>query len=162
MAYGDPLTSFNQLYGRDSADLLARTIYGEARGEISVNSRSAIAYVVINRKNSPYFPNTVQDVVLQQNAFSCWRTSDPNYDDCMAPNVSSAVWQECLNIALNTANYYNPIGSNRYYAVTSLFNNNSETRSDGKLYYYMSGSGWLVVTGKLALGNHTFFNLQGS
>ncbi|WP_155252272.1 hypothetical protein [Paenibacillus polymyxa] len=42
MAIGDKLTSRDQLYGRDSADLLARTLYGETENDSS--SRVGVAY----------------------------------------------------------------------------------------------------------------------
>ncbi len=49
MAIGDKLTSRSQLYGLDSVDLLARTLYGETENDSG--SRVGVAYVVMNRKN---------------------------------------------------------------------------------------------------------------
>ncbi|WP_199084346.1 cell wall hydrolase [Bosea sp. ASV33] len=58
---------------------LARTIYGEARGE-SQEGRIAVANVVMNRvKIGPKrFGKTVEDVCLQDKQFSCWNENDPN------------------------------------------------------------------------------------
>lgn len=55
-----------------TADLecLARAIYFEARGE-SIKGQAAVAEVVINRTQSPYFPRTVCGVVNQANAGGC-------------------------------------------------------------------------------------------
>ncbi len=50
-------------------DLLARVVYGEARGEPYVG-QVAVAAVVMNRVQSPLFPNTVAGVVFQPRAFT--------------------------------------------------------------------------------------------
>ena len=48
--------------------LLARVIYGEARGE-PYKGQVAIGAVVLNRVKSPSFPNTVAGVIYQRGAF---------------------------------------------------------------------------------------------
>lgn len=48
--------------------LLARVIYGEARGE-PYKGQVAIGAVVLNRVRSPEFPNTVAGVIYQRGAF---------------------------------------------------------------------------------------------
>ncbi len=50
--------------------MLAAVINGEARGE-SYEGKVAVAAVVINRMNSPQFPNTLEEVVYQPGAFTC-------------------------------------------------------------------------------------------
>lgn len=57
-------TSNNDLY------LLAKVVYGEARGE-PYTGQVAVAAVVLNRVASPDFPNTVSGVVYQPWAFTC-------------------------------------------------------------------------------------------
>ncbi len=49
--------------------LLARAIYGEARGEPYVG-QVAIAAVILNRVKSPQFPNTISGVIYQKGAFT--------------------------------------------------------------------------------------------
>jgi N-acetylmuramoyl-L-alanine amidase len=49
--------------------LLARAVYSEARGEPYVG-QVAIAAVIMNRLQSPHFPNTVAGVIFQRNAFT--------------------------------------------------------------------------------------------
>lgn len=49
--------------------LLARTIYGEGRGE-PYTGQVAIGAVVLNRVRSPQFPNTISGVVYQRHAFT--------------------------------------------------------------------------------------------
>ncbi|MCM3174587.1 cell wall hydrolase [Paenibacillus sp. MER 99-2] len=161
MAIGDALTSKSQLNGRDSVDLLARTLYGEARGDSE--SRVGVAYVIINRKNdttqNPFKSlKTIEDVVLYPNAFSCFLTSDPNFKHVLAPDTSSAAWKNCVSLASNVTAHKNPIGDKLYYTATSLFNNLSYTEN-GKLYYKMPGTGTFQVSSKIAIGGHMFFNI---
>ena len=58
---------------------LARTIFGEARGEPAPDGQEAVADVVLNRARSPRYPNNIAEVCLQPFQFSCWNTNDPNY-----------------------------------------------------------------------------------
>ena len=50
-------------------DLLARCVYGEARGE-PYTGQVAIAAVVLNRVRSSKFPNTISGVIYQRGAFT--------------------------------------------------------------------------------------------
>ena len=56
---------------------LARTLYGEARGEPK-EGIEAVANVILNRVRSERYPKTVAKVCLQRLQFSCWNDSDPN------------------------------------------------------------------------------------
>lgn len=56
---------------------LARTLYGEARGEPR-EGIEAVANVILNRVMSRRYPNTVAKVCLQRLQFSCWNDNDPN------------------------------------------------------------------------------------
>ena len=49
--------------------LLSKLITGEARGE-SYEGQVAVAAVVINRVKDERFPNSIEDVIYQRNAFS--------------------------------------------------------------------------------------------
>ncbi len=48
--------------------LLARLIHAEARGE-SLEGKIAVGAVVLNRVNSPHFPDTVAEVIFQKNTY---------------------------------------------------------------------------------------------
>ncbi len=61
----------------DEQLILARTVYGEARSE-SEMGRQAVAEVVLNRRASPRYPDSIIEVCLQPFQFSCWNASDPN------------------------------------------------------------------------------------
>ncbi|WP_366923395.1 LysM peptidoglycan-binding domain-containing protein [Metallumcola ferriviriculae] len=56
-------------YDRDQVMLLAKLIYGEARGE-SYQGQLAIAAVTLNRVDSPLFPNTLRGVIFEPWAFT--------------------------------------------------------------------------------------------
>ncbi len=58
--------------GAPSAELecLTRAIYFEARGE-SIKGQAAVAEVVVNRTQSPYFPGTICGVVQQTSGGGC-------------------------------------------------------------------------------------------
>jgi hypothetical protein len=56
---------------------LARTLYGEARGEPK-EGIEAVANVILNRVRSERYPKTVAKVCLQRLQFSCWNDRDPN------------------------------------------------------------------------------------
>lgn len=51
------------------AEWLARNIYHEARGE-SWEGMLAVGIVTLNRVNSPYFPDTIEEVVKEYKQFS--------------------------------------------------------------------------------------------
>ncbi len=51
-----------------NVDLLARLVYGEARGE-SYTGQVAVAAVVLNRVKHSSFPNTISGVIYQSGAF---------------------------------------------------------------------------------------------
>lgn len=68
-------------------DILARTIWGEARGE-GYRGMQAVANVIINRykqaQQSPakarQFGKTIAEICLKPYQFSVWNRNDPNYE----------------------------------------------------------------------------------
>lgn len=59
----------NNSYSNSDINLLARLVYGEARGE-SYTGQIAVAAVVLNRVKSSAFPNTISGVIYQPYAFT--------------------------------------------------------------------------------------------
>ncbi len=65
-------------------DILARTLYGEARGEFfrpdgGLSALIAVANVVMNRlKRGGWFGQTLSEVCRKPYQFSCWNQGDPN------------------------------------------------------------------------------------
>lgn len=68
----------------DELTLLSRLVTGEARGE-SYEGQVAVAAVVINRVLDDRFPDTIEDVIYQRNAFSVVNDGSIN----MKPTESS-------------------------------------------------------------------------
>lgn len=63
-------------YTKEEWDMLAKVVYGEARGEV-FTGQVAVAAVVLNRMDSAEFPNTMAEVIHQPGAFTC--VSDGQY-----------------------------------------------------------------------------------
>lgn len=117
--------------GATSTDLnlLARVVYGEARGE-PYAGQVAVAAVVLNRVRSSSFPNSVAGVVYQQGAFDCVSDGQIN----LKPN------QSAYNAARDALNGWDP-------SYGCLFYYNPRTAT----------SKWMLSrTVKLSIGNHAF------
>jgi len=66
---GAVLIPVSSRFSEQDIKLLARTVYGEARGE-PYEGQVAVAAVVLNRLENPAFPNTVAGVIFQPGAFT--------------------------------------------------------------------------------------------
>ena len=100
--------------------LLARLIYGEARGE-SAEIKRAIADSVINRTDQgKWWGNTLEEVIRKPYQYSCFNQNDQNGEKIMNP-VGPA-WEECLDIAQQTLSSSNTDSSNgaTHYFDTSI------------------------------------------
>lgn len=110
-------------------DLLARCVYAEARGE-PYTGQVAIAAVVLNRVESPSFPNTISGVIYQKGAFTCVSDGQIN----LTPN------QTAYNAARDALNGWDP--------------------TNGCLYYYnpaTATSKWIwSLKVQLTIGRHSF------
>ena len=88
-------------------NLLARVVYGEARGE-PYKGQVAVAAVVLNRVKSSSFPNTVSGVVYQSGAFTAVSDGQIN----LAPNDTAyKAAQDALNgwdPSYGAIYYFNP------------------------------------------------------
>ncbi|WP_226034665.1 spore cortex-lytic enzyme [Aquibacillus saliphilus] len=68
-------------YSQNDIQLMANAVYGEARGEPH-EGKVAVAAVILNRVESPTFPNTVSGVIFEPRAFTAvadgqiWLTPD--------------------------------------------------------------------------------------
>ncbi len=92
--------------GINSSDLylLARVVYGEARGE-PYTGQVAVAAVVLNRVASPDFPNTISGVVYQPWAFTCVNDGQIN----LTPDETA------INAARDAMNGWDPTYGALYY-----------------------------------------------
>lgn len=87
-----------------NANLLARVVNGEARGE-SYEGQVAIAAVVLNRVKHSSFPNSIAGVIYQPGAFTA--VSDGQ--------INIAVNNSCYNAARDALNGWDPTGGAIYY-----------------------------------------------
>ncbi|MCG1024870.1 cell wall hydrolase [Dehalobacter sp.] len=65
----DVSRSSQMLYDQEDVILLAKIIYAEARGE-SFEGQVAVGAVVLNRVESPKFPDTIREVIYQPGQFT--------------------------------------------------------------------------------------------
>lgn len=93
-----------QFYNELTIDVLARTLYGEARGEGSVGMQ-AVACVVLNRvavakeKSGFWWGNDIIQVCQKPYQFSCWNRSDPNFKKLQMVDKSDLYFATALRIA---------------------------------------------------------------
>ena len=80
-------------------EILARTLYGEARGEPYLG-KMCVGWVVKNRAAAHFRGTTVADCCQSPAQFSCWNTSDPNYQLINSVNLGNPVYRECFRAAL--------------------------------------------------------------
>lgn len=85
-------------------DTLARTIWGEARGEGNIGMQ-AVAAVVLNRvehaekRDGFWWGNDVIAVCQKPYQFSCWNKNDPNYKKLLELDATNLHFATALRIA---------------------------------------------------------------
>ena len=118
-------------YTESELKLLAKLIYYEAGGEC-YEGQVAVGAVVLNRVRQSGFPNTIYDVIYQQNQFS---------------PVKSSRWNNPV-----------PEGTTVYEAAREALSGVDPT--NGALYFYnpkTSTSGWIFTRPVVkVIGNHNF------
>ncbi|MFT8888324.1 spore cortex-lytic enzyme [Ethanoligenens sp.] len=91
-------------YSQSDYQLLARVISAEARGE-PFTGQVAVGAVILNRVDSPLFPNTIAGVIYQPGAFTC--LTDGQFNQPVAESAFRA--------AQNAINGWDPSGGSLYY-----------------------------------------------
>ena len=109
--YSSSTTSGSSSTNSNDVNLLARLVYGEARGE-PYAGQVAVAAVVLNRVKSSSFPNTIAGVIYQKGAFTAVSDGQIN----LTPN------QTAYNAARDALNGWDPSYGAIYY-----FNPNTAT-----------------------------------
>ncbi len=85
-------------------DVLARTIWGEARGQGN-KGLEAVANVVLNRveiatkRGRYWWGNNIIQVCQKPYQFSCWNRSDPSFKKLQAVDERNKYFVTCLRIA---------------------------------------------------------------
>ena len=101
---GSSSSGGNSDYTSSDLYLLAKCIYGEARGE-SYTGQVAVGAVVLNRVKSSQFPNTISGVIYQKGAFTAVSDGQIN----LTPN------QTAINAAQDAMNGWDPTYGCLYY-----------------------------------------------
>ena len=84
---------------QDQDVYLAKTIWGEARGE-GMQGMQAVANVVMNRVNAAsWYGASIKDVVLKPYQFSCWNANDPNRAKIDRLSIEDLAASGALNVA---------------------------------------------------------------
>lgn len=97
--------SEGELYFRElENDTLARTIWGEARGEGSIGMQ-AVAAVILNRlqvskeKGKFWWGNSLIEICQKPYQFSCWNRDDPNYRKVLNVDRRDKIFAKAYDIA---------------------------------------------------------------
>lgn len=93
-----------QGFSQNDIQLMANAVYGEARGEPYVG-QVAVAAVILNRLQSPSFPNTISGVIFEPRAF----TAVADGQIWLNPNETAK------KAVLDAINGWDPSGNAEYY-----------------------------------------------
>jgi hypothetical protein len=124
--------------------ILARTLWGEARGE-GIRGMQAVAAVVLNRAaRQKYWGKTIAEVCRKPYQFSCWNVNDPNLPRLLKVGTEDSLFRAAIEVAKQAV------------AGTLV------DETGGATHYYAS---WLTPIPKWAagkipsarIGNHIFF-----
>ena len=119
----------------EDIDLMAKLVYAESIGE-PYTGKVAVASVVLNRTMDPNFPNTIREVILQKNAFSCVKNGKINAN----PN------QDCYNAVYDAIKGADPTNEALFFYNPSI-----------------ATCSWMKDTEKInqtTIGHHTFFKIK--
>lgn len=83
----------------NQVDTMARTAWGEARGE-GATGMQAVLNVIMNRvKKGGWWGATPAEVCKKKSQFSCWNASDPNYAKLLAVNDNDESFRSAKMLA---------------------------------------------------------------
>lgn len=109
----------------DPAELLylAKTIYGEARGQ-NHESKVAVGWSIRNRVDKRFHgAQTYQQVVTAKWQYDAWMKNNPNYREVQHP-TSKTAWEDSLIAAREV--YYAPSESNPIPGATHYYSPRSQ------------------------------------
>lgn len=87
------------MMARTPADVLARTLWAEARSE-GVAGMEAVASVILTRAAHPgWWGHDVMGVCLAPQQFSCWNASDPQHDAIRSVTAADPLFREAQAVA---------------------------------------------------------------
>lgn len=127
-------------------DVLARTLWGEARGEGSIGMQ-AVACVILNRARAGgWWGGTVIAVCQKPYQFSCWNKDDPNYRKILSVDEKNMHFATAKRIARR--------------AVPGFLDD--PTR--GATHYHAAGASPYWAKGEkpvAVIGRHIFYRMEG-
>lgn len=132
-------------------DILARTLWGEARGEGSMGMQ-AVAAVILNRLKASqksggfWWGNTITGICKKPYQFSCWNKDDPNLEKLKAVDDRDIHFATALRLA-------------RRAVIGAL-----SDPTNGATHYHAAGINppWARNEKPVAvLGRHIFYCLKG-
>ena len=128
-------------------DILARTCFGEARGE-GLEGMVAVAWVAINRakiaaatRRPQFGDGTIAAACLAPEQFSCWNQSDPNRSFIKLATLGSTAFQVA------------------YLAALSAITGHISDPTDGATGYwasYIPTPAWAAGRDYVSIGRHKF------
>lgn len=130
---------------------MARTIYGEARGEYQklnggIGALVAVGNVIYNRFQKQKFGKTIKEVCLKPWQFSCWNEGDPNRPVIEKVDLNNHIYDLCIKISKKIVNgeMIDLVkGADHYHAKS--------------IYPY-----WVINQNPVAqIGEHIFYKLEG-
>jgi len=96
----------------DEIMCMATAIYHEARGE-PIMGQVAVGYVILNRKVSDRYPDTICEVVYQPNQFTDVHKARPNYKSKAWETAAMVAAHVSVGLPDNETNgatmYHNPV-----------------------------------------------------
>lgn len=125
-------------------DVLARTVYGEARNQPWLG-KLAVAYVILNRaRRAGWWGSDVIEVCLHPKQFSMWNTRDPNRIAALRADLSDAAFRECLR------------------AAVTAFGGAAPDPTGGADHYHHRDIApkWAVGKAYRSIGDHRFYRLS--
>lgn len=121
---GTPLVPGESYYDSDSVYWLSRIINAES-GNQSLEGKLAVGTVIMNRVESPRFPNTIYEVIMAPNQFSPARTGAINREPNAESVTAAKLVLEGVRVGGNSLYFVNPTTSpnswaqrNRPYVTT--------------------------------------------
>jgi N-acetylmuramoyl-L-alanine amidase len=125
---------------------LARTLWGEARGE-GIDGMTAVACVILNRVKHPgWWGRDASTVCTAKYQFSCWLAGDPNRDKLLAVTIADPQYSQAVIIA------------------TAALGGHITDITSGADSYFAAGSPvpkWAVGKKPCAvIGHHQFYRLE--
>lgn len=96
--------AMHEFYKQIEVDVLARTLWGEARGE-GTQGMQAVANVVMNRvaiaeeRGSFWWGENIIQVCQKPYQFSCWNRSDPNFQKLQDVDEKDLYFASALRLA---------------------------------------------------------------